>query len=200
MFALLRYHGGIIQEGEMLMNRYLITEYGVQENCRDLQTQAVQAVLDLCREDGGVVVVPRGRFYVGSLRMWSNTTLYLSEGAELFGSDDCNDYEVYEIPPHVEFRSDMEMIPQQYNYEPWDTYRRAIITAYGEKILPSSVSAIRSLTVRIAMIRTGKKATAVRMPSSSHVVKMFILKGIRQDTAETSCTRQTTAKISRCVA
>ena len=116
-----------------MKRRYLITEYGVNANSTDLQTKEIQAVLDLCRENGGTVVVPRGRFYLSSVRMWSNTTLYLQAGAELFGSDDCNDYEIYEIPKGMEMRSDMEMIPQQYHYQPWDAYRRAIITAYGEK-------------------------------------------------------------------
>ena len=114
------------------MKKYLITDYGVKENCKDLQTAELQTVLDLCKDAGGTVVIPRGRFYVGALRMWSNTTLYLETGAELFGSDDCNDYEVFAIPEGVEMRSDMELITQYYG-TPWDTYRRAIITAYGEK-------------------------------------------------------------------
>jgi hypothetical protein len=84
------------------MKAFLITDYGVRADCKELQTAAMQAVLDLCKPCGGKVVVPRGRFYVGSLRMWSDTTLYLCEGAELFGSDDCNDYEVYDIPEGME--------------------------------------------------------------------------------------------------
>ena len=112
---------------------YRITDYGVKENCKELQTREIQAVLDLCKNGGGKVVVPCGRFYLSSVRMWSDTTLYLESGAELYGSDDCNDYELFPIPDGIEMRSDMELIPQQYNYEPWATYRRAIITAYGEK-------------------------------------------------------------------
>ena len=115
-----------------MMNRYVITDYGVKENCKALQTAELQAVLDLCKKEGGTVVIPKGRFYVGALRMWSDTTLYLEAGAELYGSDDCNDYEVFEIPEGMEMRSDMEMISQYYG-TPWETYRRAIITAYGEK-------------------------------------------------------------------
>ena len=114
------------------MNRYVITEYGVKKDCEELQTSKIQAVLDLCKESGGTVVIPKGRFYTAALRMWSNTTLYLERGAELYGSDDCNDYEVFEIPDGVEMRSDMELITQYYG-EPWETYRRAIISAYGEK-------------------------------------------------------------------
>ena len=112
--------------------KYCVTDYGVKVNCDMLQTKTFQKVLDLCKEQGGTVVVPKGKYHVAGLRMWSNTILYLESGAELFGSDECDDYEVFAIPKGVEMRSDMEMIPQYYG-TPWETYRRAIITAYGEK-------------------------------------------------------------------
>lgn len=114
------------------MNRYVITDYGAQANIPELQTKKIQSVLDLCRESGGTVVIPKGRFCTAALRMWSDTTLYLERGAELYGSDNCDDYEVFAVPDSVEMRSDMEMITQYFG-TPWDAYRRAIITAYGEK-------------------------------------------------------------------
>lgn len=114
------------------MNRYRITDYGVNAHSTELQTAAIQAVLDLCKGEGGTVVIPKGRFYTAALYMHSNTTLYLERGAELFGSDDCNDYKVFPIPEGVEMRSDMELITQYYG-TPWENYRRAIISAYGEK-------------------------------------------------------------------
>ena len=117
------------------MKAFLITDYGVRADCKELQTAAMQAVLDLCKPCGGKVVVPRGRFYVGSLRMWSDTTLYLCEGAELFGSDDCNDYEVYDIPEGMEMRSDMELITQYYG-KPWDTSAARSSRRTARRILP----------------------------------------------------------------
>ena len=115
------------------MNRYVITDYGVLESCSELQTEKIQSVLDLCKNGGGTVVIPKGRFYTAALYMHSDTTLYLERGAELYGSDNCDDYEIFPIPEGLEFRSDMELIPQQYNWQPWESYRRAIISAYGEK-------------------------------------------------------------------
>ena len=112
--------------------QYYVTDYGVKVNCDALQTSAFQMVLDLCKAQGGTVVVPKGKYNVAALRMWSNTTLYLESGAELYGSEECDDYEVFPIPEGVEMRSDMEVISQYYG-TPWETYRRAIITAYGEK-------------------------------------------------------------------
>lgn len=114
------------------MNRYIITDYGVDRNSSRLQTERIQAVLDLCKDKGGMVVIPKGRFYTAALYMHSNTTLYLERGAELYGSDNCDDYEIFDIPEHVQMRSDMEMITQYYG-APWESYRRAIISAYGEK-------------------------------------------------------------------
>ncbi len=119
-------------KGDMIMNRYVITDYGVKLDCEELQTSKIQAVLDLCREGGGTVVIPKGRFHTAALYMHSDTTLYLERGAELYGSENCEDYEIFGIPEHVEMRSDMELITQYYG-QPWESYRRAIISAYGEK-------------------------------------------------------------------
>ncbi|MBQ9782975.1 MAG: hypothetical protein IJW44_00460 [Clostridia bacterium] len=123
------------------MNRYNVLEYGVKADCEALQTAGIQHCLDLCREGGGTVVIPRGCFYVSSLRLWSDTTLYLERGARLIGSEDCEDYETYPIPEGMEMRSDMELITQYYADSKsrtygerfWAHYRRAMLTAYGEK-------------------------------------------------------------------
>ena len=50
---------------------YCITDYGVIANLPELQTEKLQAVLDLCRENGGTVVIPAGVYRTGGLRMWS---------------------------------------------------------------------------------------------------------------------------------
>lgn len=116
---------------------YLITDYGARAGEPSLQTARVQAVLDLCREGGGTVVIPAGEFRVASLRMWSDTTIRLLDGARLIGSEDCEDYEVYDVPAGVELRTDMELISQYYEERhpggPWAEYRRAMISAYGER-------------------------------------------------------------------
>lgn len=114
------------------MEKYYVTDCGAQPNIDGLQTQAFQKAFDLCKESGGMVVVPKGKYHVAALRMWSNTTLYLERGAEIYGSTECDDYEVFPVPEGMDMRSDMEMI-SQYFVTPWETYRRAIITAYAEK-------------------------------------------------------------------
>lgn len=114
------------------MQKFYVTDYGVKTDSTDLQTAAFQKVFDLCKEEGGMVVVPKGKYHIAALRMWSNTTLYLESGAEIYGSENCEDYEIFPIPEGMEMRSDMELITQYYG-KAWDTYRRAMITAYGEK-------------------------------------------------------------------
>ncbi len=114
-------------------NRYIITDFGAEANSPKLQTLKIQRAFDMCRENGGTVVIPKGKFITGSLRMWSDTTLYLESGAQLIGSDNCGDYEVFEVPDGIELRTDMEMIAQQYENRPWQEYRRAIISVYGGK-------------------------------------------------------------------
>ena len=114
------------------MKDYRVTDYGVKANITEFQTAQIQAVLDLCKEGGGKVIFPRGKYYISSLWMWSDTTLYLEKGAEIFGSTECDDYEVYPIPESVQMRSDMELITQYYG-QPWETYRRAMISSYGQK-------------------------------------------------------------------
>ena len=114
------------------MNKFLVTDFGVTPNQKNLQTEDFQRALDACKNGGGMVVVPKGKYYIGALMMWSDTTLYLESGAEIYGSDDCNDFKVFEVPATVEMRSDMELITQYYG-KPWDTYRRAMISCYGQK-------------------------------------------------------------------
>ena len=119
-------------EGFIVMRTFKVTDYGVKANSAELQTEQFQNVLDLCKDGGGKVVVPKGKYYIAALMMWSDTTLYLEAGAEIYGSDNCEDYKVFDIPEGVEMRSDMELITQYYG-KPWDTYRRAMISCYGQK-------------------------------------------------------------------
>ena len=121
------------------MNQYQVTDYGVVAGSDALQTEAFQRVFDLCRESGGTIIIPAGTYRISGVRMWSDTTLILKSGAVLLGSTDCNDYPIFEVPEGVEMRSDLELITQyyQHSFAPdapfWQNYRRAMISAYGEK-------------------------------------------------------------------
>lgn len=114
-------------------NVYRITDFGVVSDLSALQTEKLQTVFDMCREEGGTVIIPAGTFRTGGLRMWSDTTLILEEGARLIGSDVCEDYAVFDVPENVVLRTDMEMITRYYEDRPWPEYRRSIISVYGGK-------------------------------------------------------------------
>lgn len=80
-----------------LGKQYDITKYGVRQGTTDIQTKEIQAVIDRCaKEGGGVVVIPQGTFYSGSLFFRPGTHLYLKEGAVLKGSERIHDFEIRE--------------------------------------------------------------------------------------------------------
>ena len=58
-----------------------------------LDTQAIQGAIDRCHaRQGGVVLVPEGKYCIGTIKLKSNVELRLEEGAELLGSLSISDY------------------------------------------------------------------------------------------------------------
>lgn len=96
-----------------------ITEYGATLDSTQLSTQAIQAAIEACHEDGGGrVVVPKGTFLTGAIHLKSNVNLHLEEGAKLLFSRNTEDYK-----PLVKSRWEgMECM----NYSP-------LIYAYGQE-------------------------------------------------------------------
>ena len=77
---------------EELGKQYVITDYGVCDDGK-IYTAEIQAVIDQAHENGGgVIVVPKGRYYSGALFFKAGVNLYLADGAVLMGSDDICDY------------------------------------------------------------------------------------------------------------
>ena len=64
-----------------------------------LQTAYIQKALDACRDaGGGQVNLGNGLWPIGSVRMYSNTTLHLSAETKLVASEDIRDYENFHVP------------------------------------------------------------------------------------------------------
>ena len=77
------------------LKRYVITEYGVQNNTEEVQTELIQNIIDLCsNEGGGVIVIPKGIFTSGSLFFKPKTHLLIEEGGELRGSDRIKHFQI----------------------------------------------------------------------------------------------------------
>lgn len=69
---------------------YVITRHGVKRNSAEVQTEAIQKVIDLAAEKGGVVVIPKGTYVSGALHFKPGTHLWI-EGT-LKGSDRVKDF------------------------------------------------------------------------------------------------------------
>jgi polygalacturonase len=73
-------------------------DFGAKGDGTTKDTVALQTALDRCVVlGGGQVAVPAGVYLTGALRLGSNTTLVLDEGATLQGSPDLADYPVVQV-------------------------------------------------------------------------------------------------------
>ena len=80
-----------------LGRQYVLTDYGVRQGTNEVQTKQIQAVIDrAAKEGGGVIVVPKGTFFSGSLFFKQGTHLYIEEGGVLKGSERVRDFEIRE--------------------------------------------------------------------------------------------------------
>jgi polygalacturonase len=73
-------------------------DFGAKADGITKDTHAVQLALDRCAVfGGGEVVLSAGTYLVGAIRIGSNTTLRIEEGATLQGSPDLADYPVVQV-------------------------------------------------------------------------------------------------------
>ena len=78
-----------------LGKQYTITDFGVTKDSTKIQTVAIQKVIDkAAKNGGGVIVIPKGVFLSGALFFKPKTSLYVSEGGTLKGSDDIANYPI----------------------------------------------------------------------------------------------------------
>ena len=78
--------------------RLNVRDFGATGDGVVKDTAAIQRTLDRCGVlGGGEVLVPEGKYLVGSIQLRSNTLLRLAEGAVLMGSADVADYAVTQV-------------------------------------------------------------------------------------------------------
>ena len=78
-----------------LGKHYDVTKYGVKNYSEQVQTEKLQAVIDLAaQEGGGVIVIPRGFVVSGSLFFKPGTHLLIEENGELRGSERIRDFKL----------------------------------------------------------------------------------------------------------
>jgi polygalacturonase len=72
-----------------------VRDFGAVGDGRTVDTAAIQKAIDACRDQGGGrVVIPRGVFLSGTLRLHSHIDLHLETGAVLKGSPRLSDYQL----------------------------------------------------------------------------------------------------------
>ncbi len=85
---------------EDLGKQYIATDYGVSSEA-DLNTKALQDLIDRVANDGGgVICIPAGTFVTGAIFFKPGVNLYLNKDAILMGSDDISDYPI--LPTRIE--------------------------------------------------------------------------------------------------
>ncbi|HZZ58697.1 MAG TPA: glycoside hydrolase family 28 protein [Opitutaceae bacterium] len=112
--ALMDFADKYLVAGETSARAYNVRDYGARGDGAGKDTRAFQAALDACAVNGGgEVVVPPGRYRIGSIQIGNRTVLQLQPGAVLLGSADLADY------PSIDVRWEGR----------WELGRRALIYA-----------------------------------------------------------------------
>lgn len=75
-------------------SKYNIVEYGATTDTSKCNTEAINKAIIACNADGGGIVrIPKGIFISGTIKLLSNVTLFLDNGAVLKGSNDTSNYD-----------------------------------------------------------------------------------------------------------
>ena len=83
--------------------QFSIVDYGALDDGETLNTKSIQSAIDACSEaGGGMVVIPAGRFFSGTIILKNSVELHLARGATLLGSFNQSDYP---DQPHGEYRA-----------------------------------------------------------------------------------------------
>lgn len=88
-----------------------VLNYGVKKNSDENQAQIVQEIMDACKETGGSIYFPSGKYTLGTIKIYSNIHVHFEDGTEIHGSTNLNDfnereqldYELYQDASHSYF-------------------------------------------------------------------------------------------------
>src|SRR3954469_25633248 len=77
---------------------YNVRDYGAVGDGTTKDTVAFQKALDICAvTGGGDVIVPAGKYLIGSVQMGTQTILRLEQDSVIIGSPDIDDYPMMDI-------------------------------------------------------------------------------------------------------
>ncbi len=77
---------------------YHIIDFGAVADAKTINTKAIQNAIDMAyKNGGGKVIVPKGKFLTGSIKLKNGIELYLAKDAELLGTTNIDDYQKIHI-------------------------------------------------------------------------------------------------------
>lgn len=114
-----------------------IIRLSLPETWDGLHTELIQQALYRLRETGGEVVLGDGEWHIGSLRLYSNTTLRLSGGTKLVASEEWRDYEDFHVPTTLGYMKspwvrDAWNLPDHYIVAPIVAFGAENVAVIGE--------------------------------------------------------------------
>jgi polygalacturonase len=96
LISLLFVFGSITSYGE----NYNIKDFGAISNGKDLTTVHIQNAINKCYADGGgIVLVPKGEYLVGTLNLKSNVEFHIETGAIIKATTDLSKYQIHNEQP-----------------------------------------------------------------------------------------------------
>jgi hypothetical protein len=130
-----------------------------------LQTELIQKALDEASRTGKTLIFPSGIYRTGTLRISSNTNIFLAEGAMIKGSEDRNDYPSDNNLPEADHINNKENYSDNGEFM---TFSRLILIdnadgvhIWGRGIIDGSGTIVRA---------QGKPANLVRIRNSKNVL------------------------------
>ncbi len=130
--------------------KYDAKALGAKADGTTKDTAVLQKALDDCAAGGGgEVTLPAGKYLTGSLKVGSNTTLRIDEGATLVGSPDVGDYPVMKVRWEGEWR---------------DGHRALLCAEKAENVAIVGLGTIQGPPLALAQLRPDGRGN-VRGPS-----------------------------------
>jgi polygalacturonase len=85
---------------ESYAENYNVKDFGALSNGKDLTTVHIQSAIDKCYADGGgIVLVPKGEYLVGTLNLKSNVEFHIETGAIIKATTDLTKYQIHNEQP-----------------------------------------------------------------------------------------------------